>query len=96
MQRAPFYDRMLSLAAKLRIAPKIAKIMPDTAAQKQSCARLIALLLLVAATIWPVVFARPAALAFGISSCWLWINLLRASHLYTGIKRKTSLPVVTA
>ncbi|TAL82770.1 MAG: hypothetical protein EPN62_12865 [Candidimonas sp.] len=91
-----WYHLQHTPAAKLRIAPKIAKIIPDTAAQKQFRAHLIALLLLVAATIWPAVFARPAALAFGISSCWLWINLLRASHLYASIKRKTSLPVVTA
>lgn len=62
--------------------PNVKQIVPDHAAEKQFGAYLAALVLLIAATLWPDGLARPAALVFGISSCWLWLNMIGAVCIY--------------
>lgn len=88
-----WYHLQHTPAAERRAVPKVKNVIPARA-QKQFWAHLAALLLLVAATLWPPIFTRAAALALGLSSCWLWINLLIAAHLYRRVKRQTALPTM--
>jgi hypothetical protein len=66
-------------------APNVKQIVPDRFAKRQFCVHVAALLLLIEATVWPDQIARMAAVAFIISTCWLWMNLLGAVRIYHGI-----------
>ncbi|GIZ51692.1 hypothetical protein [Noviherbaspirillum aridicola] len=63
-------------------APNMRQIISDAGAMRQCRAHLAALLLLLAAAVWPQALSRPAALAFALSSALLGWNLLRAVLLY--------------
>jgi hypothetical protein len=67
----------------------IKKILPDSIAHKQFYAHVVALLLLVAATIWPNM-VRVAAVMLLVSTVWLEINLLNAVRLYLRARRISS------
>jgi hypothetical protein len=62
--------------------PPIREILPDNIAKRQFWLHLLALSLLLAATVWPSVLSRVAALALGGSSLWLWFNLWQATRVY--------------
>ncbi len=62
-------------------APNVRQIITDRAAERQFYVHLLALALLGAAPLWPDLLARAAAAMFGISSCWLWWNLVQATRL---------------
>lgn len=64
------------------IVPNVKEILPDKIARRQLWVHMAALALLLAAALWPVLFAYPAALAFGISFGWLWLNLFYAWRVY--------------
>lgn len=63
-------------------APNVKQILPDKDAERQFRAHLVALVLLVAGALFPQWLPRIAALAFAISSGWLWLNLLKAARIY--------------
>lgn len=63
-------------------APNVKLILPDSVAEKQFYAHLIALFLLLGSALWPHWLTHPAAAAFGVSSGWLWFNLAKAALVY--------------
>lgn len=70
------------------IVPNVKIILPDQRAIQQFWLHVTALLLLLAATLWPEWFTRAAAIVFGISSCWLWINLVNACRVHLKIRKE--------
>jgi hypothetical protein len=58
--------------------PNVKEILPERHMQRQFRVYVLAFALLLAATVEPELFARPAGLAFLVCSAWLWLNLLRA------------------
>jgi hypothetical protein len=83
-----WYNAQKSLAIALRIVPKVKNIIPDEVARKQFWAHLLALVLLLAASQWPAVFTRAAALTLALSAAWLGRNMLNAVRLYLYVKRE--------
>lgn len=75
--------------------PNVRELLPEQAALRQFRMHLLALLLLISATLFPAALARPAALAMCISSAWLLWNLLSAVRIY-GNTRKHSLSAVVS
>lgn len=63
-------------------APNVKQVLPDTAAERQFRAHLCALLALVASTLHPEWVSTVAAVLFGTSSAWLWLNLMKAARMY--------------
>lgn len=64
------------------IVPNVKEILPDKIARRQLWVHMTALALLLPSALWPNLFAYPAALAFGISFGWLWLNLFHATRIY--------------
>ncbi|HJV50971.1 MAG TPA: hypothetical protein VJ652_05920 [Noviherbaspirillum sp.] len=77
-----WYHLQNQLAGGCAKAPNVKQVLPDNVAQRQFRAHVAALVLLVGCAIWPRVLVYPAALAFGLSSCWLWFNLMTAARVY--------------
>lgn len=68
------------------IVPNVKQILPDNITIKQFFAHLIALSILLAATLWPGLLTRAGGLAFAVSSGWLLVNLIGATRMYQRIK----------
>lgn len=62
--------------------PHMRKIIPEVPGQWQFRLHLASLLLLLAATLWPLWFFYPAALLFAIAQAALLFNLLKAAGFY--------------
>jgi hypothetical protein len=77
-----WYHLQNQLAGGCAKAPNVKQILPDRTAEMQFRAHLLALVLLTAAAIWPQWFSQPGALAFAVSSGWLWLNLVKAARVY--------------
>lgn len=71
-----------SLALANGPAPNMNKLLAEGDMQRQMHAHAIALALLLAATVRPEWFARPAGLSFAAASLWLWWNLAGAYKNY--------------
>jgi hypothetical protein len=82
-----WYHLQSNMAADGKSAPGIQQLLPDSVAVKQFWVHLAALLLLVAAAIWPAALARAAALALCISAGALELNLLNALQVFLRVKR---------
>ncbi len=91
-----WYHLQNSAAAERRMVPSVKDILPDSIAVKQFWCHLLALLLTVAATVWPAALTVPAAIALGVSSAWLGFNLLCATRVYLRISRITASSLVAA
>lgn len=91
-----WYHLQNTKAAERRAVPSVKDILPDSVAVKQFWCYQAALLLLIGATIWPAPLTAAAAIALGISSGWLWLNLFRATRIYVRIKRLADSPLVKA
>lgn len=83
-----WYHLQATLDTRSPIVPKVKAMLPDERARAQYWAHVCALLLLLGASALPNTLARPAALAFGISSAWLGVNIVRALRLYLSVKRR--------
>ncbi|TAL77431.1 MAG: hypothetical protein EPN76_08315 [Burkholderiaceae bacterium] len=83
-----WYNAEKTLELTIRIVPKVQNIIPDSTAAKQFWAHLAALVLLVAASFWPVPFTRVAAVALAISVGWLGRNMFNAIRLYRRVRRQ--------
>lgn len=70
--------------------PNVRKILPDSDMEKQFWVHLTALILMLGAALLPTYLTYPAALLFGTSSCWLWWNLAKATHIYRKALRNQS------
>lgn len=64
------------------MAPNVRQILPETRAQRQMQLHFAALATLSAAVLQPAIFFYPAAVLFGASSTWLWLNLASAWRTY--------------
>lgn len=83
-----WYHLQHRLAERGRKAPNVRQIITDQAASRQFHVHLCAIVLLAAAPVWPQMLARLAALALGISACWLSFNLLQATRIYRAALRE--------
>lgn len=63
-------------------APNVREILPEARTRPQLWLHFVALATLLAAIISPILFTTPAALLFGASNLWLWLNLVAASRVY--------------
>ena len=77
-----WYHLQNHLAASREKAPGVKQIVTEQDAKRQFFAHLIALLLLLGATLWPRPLAHLAGAGFVVSTGWLWLNLLLALRLY--------------
>jgi hypothetical protein len=75
--------------------PNVRELLPEQAARRQFHMHLLALLLLIGATLFPAALTRPAALAMCVSSAWLMWNLWSALRMY-GHARKHSLSAIVS
>lgn len=89
-----WYHLQSEVAGGSKIVPSAKQILPDGIAVKQFWCHLAALLLLVAATLWPTPLTRVAAFVLCVSSGWLALNLFNAARVYRRIKRVAALALV--
>jgi len=66
--------------------PSVKQILPDQVAQRQFYLHLAALLVLLVSVFWPAPWLRTAAVLFGLSFGFLWLNLYRAVAQYRAIR----------
>jgi hypothetical protein len=62
--------------------PNVREILPEARSRRQMRLHFAALCALLAAVIFPVPFFYPAALLFGASNLWLWLNIVAANRTY--------------
>jgi hypothetical protein len=62
--------------------PNVREILPEARSRWQMRLHFAALCTLLAAVIFPVPFFYLAALLFGASNLWLWLNIVAASRTY--------------
>lgn len=62
--------------------PNAREILPESRTRGQMWLHYAALITLLAAVCLPAIFTYPAALLFGISNLWLWLNMMSASRTY--------------
>jgi len=67
--------------------PNMKQLLPDAAIRRQWWAYLAALLLLLAAVLYPSLFSVPAALALGVTGAWLGFNLTQVGLAYRRLSR---------
>ncbi|OGB23557.1 MAG: hypothetical protein A3I66_11940 [Burkholderiales bacterium RIFCSPLOWO2_02_FULL_57_36] len=89
-----WYHLQNIMATERRAVPNVKDILPDRIAVKQFWSHLAALLLTIGATIWPAMLTSAAAIALGISSGWLWLNLFGAMRIYARVKRMANSSLV--
>jgi hypothetical protein len=62
--------------------PNVREILPESRTRGQMWLHFAALGMLLASVLLPAIFTYPAALLFGASNLWLWLNLISASSTY--------------
>jgi len=62
--------------------PNVREILPESRTRRQMWLHFAALGTLLAGVFSPAAFTYPAALLFGASNVWLWLNILSASRTY--------------
>ncbi len=85
-----WYHAQKSSETTIPAMPKVKDMLPERAARPQFLAHVAALLLLAAASVAPAPFARPAAVALGVSAGWLALNMLGAWRRYARIRRRVA------
>jgi len=65
--------------------PNVREILPESRTRRQMWLHFIALVTLLAAVFSPAALTYPAALLFGASNLWLWLNIHSASRTYQRI-----------
>lgn len=65
--------------------PNVREILPESRTRRQMWLHFVALGTLLAAVFSPAAFTYPAALLFGASNVWLWLNIYSASRTYQRI-----------
>ncbi|WP_420475000.1 hypothetical protein [Noviherbaspirillum sp. ST9] len=90
-----WYHLQNKLAGSGAKPPSVKQLLPDRDAERQFELHLLALVLLVAATLFPGWMSHAAALAFIASSGWLWLNLLKSMRKYREmVSNASALPAV--
>lgn len=72
--------------------PNVREIMPESRTRRQMWLHFAALGSLLAAVLFPAPLAYPAALLFGASNLWLWLNLVSASRTYRRVNAALGQP----
>lgn len=62
--------------------PNVREILPESRTRRQMWLHFATLGTLLAAVLFPTLFTYPAALLFGASNLWLWLNMASASRTY--------------
>ena len=62
--------------------PNVREILPESRTRPQMRLHFAALCLLLMAVFFPAIFTYPAALLFGASNLWLWLNIISSSLTY--------------
>jgi len=62
--------------------PNVRELLPESRTRRQMRLHFFALGALLAAVLSPSIFTYPAALLFGASSLWLWLNMVSASRTF--------------
>jgi hypothetical protein len=62
--------------------PNVREILPESSTRRQMRLHFAALCALLAAVAFPAIFFYPAALLFGASNLWQWLNIVAASRIY--------------
>lgn len=62
--------------------PHMRKVIPEASSLWQFRTHLLSLILLLSATIWPMLFYYPAVLIFAVAQAFLLLNLLKAVYFY--------------
>ena len=65
--------------------PNVREIMPESRTRRQMCLHFTALASLLTSTFLPATFIYPAAILFGGSNLWLWLNIVSATLTYRRI-----------
>lgn len=86
-----WYHAQKDLAIALRVVPKVKDFIPDAIAARQYWAHLIALLLLLSASLLPALFSHAAGLALAVSAAWLLVNMARALGFYLRARKQIAL-----
>jgi hypothetical protein len=82
-----WYHLQANLAATPVKAPNVRQVIAEKSARRQFGMHLLALCLLLLATLWPQQLTRPAGAVFLASVLALWFNLLRAARMYRTVVR---------
>lgn len=69
-------------ATSSHAVPNVREILPESRAKRQMRLHFAALCTLLAAVVFPALFFYPAALLFGASNLWLWLNIVAAGRTY--------------
>jgi len=77
-----WYHLQNRLAGGTTKVPNVKQILPDRDAEHQFRLHLLALVLLLVATVLPGWLAQGAGILLAASSAWLWLNLLKAVRRY--------------
>lgn len=72
--------------------PHMKQLLPDAPVRRQGWAYLAALLLLLAAAVYPSFFTYPAAFALGLAGAWLGVNLWRVWRNYRDVIIQAAIP----
>ncbi|RTZ48251.1 hypothetical protein EKL30_01195 [Candidimonas sp. SYP-B2681] len=83
-----WYHAQKNLVTALRIVPKVKDIIPDARATSQFRLHVLALALLLSASIWPPLFTHAAAIAFTASAATLGWNIAAATRLYWNAQKQ--------
>jgi hypothetical protein len=62
--------------------PNVREVLPELRTRRQMWLHFAALGMLLMAVLFPSIFTYPAALLFGASNLWLWLNIVSASRTY--------------
>lgn len=65
--------------------PNVRLILPEKRMRRQMWLHFAALATMLAAALQPHLFARAAAILFGASNLWLWLNIAAACRTYRGV-----------
>ncbi|ADE11357.1 hypothetical protein [Sideroxydans lithotrophicus] len=76
--------------------PNVREILPEVRTRWQMRLHFVALCTLLAAVVFPAIFFYPAALLFGASNLWLWLNIVAASRTYRRVHALLTANAVSA
>jgi hypothetical protein len=79
-----------ALPASDQPLPNMKAILPEKAQRRQLRLHLAAVGLLIAAALWPALFAYPAALSLGTAMVFLMINLVSVIRMYRGCLQRAT------
>jgi hypothetical protein len=83
-------------ATSSHAVPNVREILPEARSRRQMRLHFAALCTLLGAVIFPAPFFYPAALLFGASNLWLWLNIVAASRTYRRVYAQLSADAVSA